>query len=298
MISILIPIYNYNCVALVKELHLQASKENIDFEIICIDDASSMCKNENREINHINKCCYIELEENIGRAKIRNLLAQKATYEFLLFMDCDSEPTSSFYIKNYIDICQQENSIICGGVKYKNENILPSQQLRYKYGKKKEEIGATIRNEHPANKFTSFNLLISKNIFNTITFNESITQYGHEDTLFGLELQSSGFKIVHIDNSLYHLGLDENHLYLKKTRQSIENALSLSRKLPRDYINSFTLLKVYYKIKRYGLSPWFRMLYRICHKTIEKHLTGNNPNITIFSIYKLMYIAYIEKEKC
>jgi glycosyltransferase involved in cell wall biosynthesis len=41
MLSILIPIYNYNAYPLVKELHSQCLEATIDFEIFCIDDASN-----------------------------------------------------------------------------------------------------------------------------------------------------------------------------------------------------------------------------------------------------------------
>jgi glycosyltransferase involved in cell wall biosynthesis len=40
MISVLIPVYNYDVTEAVKELHRQLSKEGVNFEIRIIDDAS------------------------------------------------------------------------------------------------------------------------------------------------------------------------------------------------------------------------------------------------------------------
>ena len=52
MISILIPCYDYNAYPLVSKLEKQALILNINFEIICIDDASFSSKNEtNQKIN-------------------------------------------------------------------------------------------------------------------------------------------------------------------------------------------------------------------------------------------------------
>ena len=51
MISILIPLYNYDATALVTLLVSQLSVENIDFEIICIDDASPNYYLENDKLN-------------------------------------------------------------------------------------------------------------------------------------------------------------------------------------------------------------------------------------------------------
>ena len=40
MLSILIPIYNYDVRSLVEDLFHQCKDQNIEFEIVCMDDAS------------------------------------------------------------------------------------------------------------------------------------------------------------------------------------------------------------------------------------------------------------------
>ena len=63
ILSILIPVYNYNCVALVKALQQQAENCNIDYEILVADDGSDnaaiVCLN--REINAIPHSFYHEM---------------------------------------------------------------------------------------------------------------------------------------------------------------------------------------------------------------------------------------------
>ena len=88
MISICIPVYNFNITSLVNELSNQVNSLNIPCEIIVIDD----CSENFKRINKIEceKHTYIELSENIGRARIRNLFLKYAKYEYLLFLDCDS----------------------------------------------------------------------------------------------------------------------------------------------------------------------------------------------------------------
>ena len=101
MLSILIPTYNCDCTRLVKELYSQAEHADVDYEIIVADDASPMVehKMKNREINALPHCRLIELEENIGRARIRNRLADEARHEWLLFMDADAEVISDDFIE-------------------------------------------------------------------------------------------------------------------------------------------------------------------------------------------------------
>jgi glycosyltransferase involved in cell wall biosynthesis len=102
MLSILIPTFNYNAFSLVKEMHHQLTLEALDFEIICIDDASYSPLNiKNEEINTLSFSSFKSLERNVGRSAIRNLLADTAKYKWLLFLDVDVIPVKPSFIKNY-----------------------------------------------------------------------------------------------------------------------------------------------------------------------------------------------------
>ena len=100
MLSILIPVYNYDIFKFVSKLHYQCKAEKIKFEIIIIEDGS-VNTFKNQELQKLDSVNYIKQEKNIGRAKIRNLLAEKAKYNNLLFIDCDSDIYDN-YIKKYI----------------------------------------------------------------------------------------------------------------------------------------------------------------------------------------------------
>jgi len=53
--------------------------------------------------NVCRKEIYIQLDNNIGRAKIRNLFLKYAKYDYLLFLDCDTFIISDdFVAKIYI----------------------------------------------------------------------------------------------------------------------------------------------------------------------------------------------------
>src|ERR1044071_5613337 len=101
MLSILIPVYNFDVTGLAASL--QASETNIPFEIICLDDGSApMFKAINKKIAGLENIIYEELPQNIGRSKIRNLLAERAKYEYLLFLDCDSTAVSGRFLSSYV----------------------------------------------------------------------------------------------------------------------------------------------------------------------------------------------------
>ena len=113
MLSILIPTYNYNVTRLVKEIHKQLLETKIKFEIICLDDGSkSHLNNKNKDINLLSNVNFSELDINIGRSAIRNLLAEKANYKWLLFLDADVIPKSKNFISDYISHISDENKEI------------------------------------------------------------------------------------------------------------------------------------------------------------------------------------------
>lgn len=296
MISILIPIYNYNVTHFVETLYQQGKASGINFEIILMDDASTT---EFRDVNEKwslqPDITYIQLEQNVGRAKIRNLLAEKAEYDFLLFQDCDAEIASPSYFKNYIAQCQ-ENKVVCGGTIYKEDTPKDnSLMLRWKYGKEREERSAEKRQQHPNAAFTTNNFLIPKKIFNTIKFDESLIKYGHEDTLFGYELSQQNIIIHHINNPLFHIGLESAEVFLKKTEESIKNLIQIieTKKLEKKFYQDVKLLSYFLIIKQYKLNWFFNLLYKLFHQTLHNHLKNNtNPTIKYFDIYKILLLNF------
>ncbi len=290
MLSILIPTYNYDCLGLVEELHRQAQTLSFPTEILVADDASKeeMMRN-NRKINKLSNCMFIELKENVGRAKIRNFLSEKAQYNLLLFIDSDAGLISKRFLNDYV-LAIQNFDVVCGGLLYDRPIPSTTFSLRYYYGISKEERSAKERNLHPYAQFSSFNFLIKKTIFQKILFDESFSGYGHEDTAFGIELEKLGVKIKHINNPLYHLGLEKNEDFLRKTETSIENLYKFSYKLE----GHVRLLQSYNQVKRYKLLKLISFIFKITRKTMKKDLLGSNPSMKIFSFYKLGYLCTIK----
>ena len=60
-------------------------------------------------------CRYFALEHNIGRASIRNFLADQSKYDKLLFLDCDTGVKDKQFLKKYTDAADKA-SVVCGGL--------------------------------------------------------------------------------------------------------------------------------------------------------------------------------------
>ena len=300
MLSILIPVYNYNAVNLVRQLYNQSIALEIPFEILLLDDDSdNICKRENVILKDLPHTTLFELPTKVGRAIARNYLAGQAKYDYLLFLDCDSEPIDEQFIERYIPYCKGKSIVVCGGTAYKTQKPLPNSYLRWIYGVRCEEKSAEQRNKAPNSKFSTFNFLISRELFLSIRFNELLRNYGHEDTLFGLELQKHNYIVTHIDNPLYHTGIDANAVYLEKTRQGVENLKMLLEQYPDNekLIKNIRLLEYYVFLEKFHLTLLFFAFFRLFRKLILANFNSKYPNLTLFNIYKLGYLCGLKYRK-
>lgn len=289
MLSILIPTYNYNVLPLCEILSKQAQQQNIDFEIICVDDASEQ-HFDNHKINSLENASYIKNAINIGRSSIRNLLASKAKFKYLLFLDADVIPVHNSFIKNYILQIQENNCVICGGLEYKN---ISEQRglLRFKFGKKSEEVSEDIRNTKPYKYFFTSNFLIEAKLFQSIKFDESLKQYGREDLLFSLNLKSRKVNIFHINNPVYHLGLDENSVFVSKTEKAMKNLIYLESK-KKVKTEEVSLLKAVDGIRKFGL-----LIFVASFHTYFRNKAINNASVLYFNFMKVAYLCKLKIAK-
>lgn len=293
MISVLIPIYNYNVTKLVAEIHNQLSLLNIDFEIICIDDASTKSFIENDTIQYLKNLTYIKLNRNIGRSKIRNLLASKAKYNWLLFLDVDVLPKRQVFIKNYIEyINLNTGKVFVGGLVYEDIELTKEKLLRWVYGKRREEIPLAKKRKQPYKYFFGGNFLIEKGVFDSIKFNELINQYGYEDVLFSANLKQHSIVVFQIENPVIHLGIDATENYLINVRSSIENLHNL---LENELLKDIKILKFYSFIKKIKATFLLGKIYIIFKKQLEYVLKSAHPKLFILDFYKLSYLCYLKK---
>ncbi len=282
MLSILIPVFNYDVTELVTELALQCQKTEIPFEIICVDDGSGCPK---PDLNQPYFTWHKNLK-NEGRAKTRNILASMAQHEFLLFLDADVLPANRNFIHNYRE--NFKSKVVCGGISYQAD--APEEQLflRWTYGKKHEEINADRRNKHPYLSFMTGNFMCHKSVFEKVTFNSSLTSYGHEDTLFGKELLENAIHIKHINNPIIHLGLENNQEFLHKSKIGITSLVQLYRdqKITRNYSK---LIKLYENLDALGLKNSVIKLIHSRSIQMQSDLVKNGKSTWKLQVLKLIW---------
>tara|TARA_R110002167_G_scaffold32805_7_gene106122 strand:- start:10943 stop:11830 length:888 start_codon:yes stop_codon:yes gene_type:complete len=295
MLSILIPTYNYNVYPLAKQLVQQATLLNIDFEFICIDDASSSPLNmENEKINSLKNSKFIAQKQNAGYRGNRNNLVKKSKYEYLLFIDGDSIINNKNFLFNYISNLDNYVDIIYGGRTHPINIDDANKKLRWKYGKQIEDKTAMVRNKNIYKSLMFNNTLIRKECFNSIKFDTSVTKYGHDDTLFAYQVSKSNLKVKHIDNPVEHGDIDLNITFIKKTEEGIINIFDLYQSNKIDY-KFVKILNFYTNLKKIKINYFVSFLFKFTKPVLTKQLESSNPSLILFNFYKIGLLCSLKK---
>lgn len=288
MISVLIPTYNYPCYKLASDLHEQLELSGVKYEIIMAEDGSKdqVSVIANHKIKELSNCRHIINKDNLGRARIINFLIRESKGDWCIIMDSDAKVVTPDFINKYVAYTKENNDVVVGSLVNPDKPPQPDATLRYKYEKAAEKFrSAEYRNIHPFERFTTFNFMARRSVLLEVPFDERCTEYGYEDTLMGIEMRRQGKKVLHIDNPLMHLGFDNNATFLKKTETSLHSL----KKIEKDMLPYTPLGKMVIKLGRIHLASIIGGIFRILKPLLRRNLLGNNPNLTLFSFYKLGY---------
>jgi glycosyltransferase involved in cell wall biosynthesis len=296
-ISLLVPVYDYDIIALVHGMKSAMGKVPEFCEILIGDDGSSPEYKEKYRAIEGEGVRLISSEKNIGRAAIRNKLAMEAAGDYLLFIDADTvlQGTSETYFRNWLSM-MSGYSVVCGGILYHDAPPGdPDKLLRWKYGKWAEQRKASEKNKNPNEWFTTFNVMIQKVVFSKIRFNEELKQYGYEDTLMGYQLKKAGIDVLHIDNGLIHEGLETNKEFLNKTKLGVENLSRLYDNVTdkKTFSRTVKILRTYNTLRFFRLTNSLARFYIRFRDRMEIRLDSSKISILLFRFYKVaMFCTY------
>jgi glycosyltransferase involved in cell wall biosynthesis len=296
MISICIPVYNFDVTELVEMLLEQSTTIHEEVEILVFDDRSnSFYKKRNSLLTKYDTVSYLEFETNLGRSRIRNRLADFSVGSHLLFLDCDMIPSDCNFLRNYVE-AKELVPVICGGIAYGDKPFQQELLLRWKYGVAREAYNETYRQYKPYRLFTNGNFMVSKEVFNQIRYNEDIMGYGHENTLFALELKNRKIPILHIHNPSLHLGIEPNYEFLAKSEQgivSLVRLLTIAPNMRKELFSNIRILRFYQILRILGLKYPIRWFFRVFNPMIRRALCSAKPSLLLFDLYKVGLIARI-----
>ena len=308
-LSILLPSYNNVCVSLVQVLQRQADalRGKLDkpfrYEIIVADDGSTdaACIDANRVIGDMLHCRYLRMEQNVGRAQIRNVLISESRGDYVLLIDSDLFLCDDNYLYKY---ATSTADVVYGGTRIGGEGFAMVDNeantenlkgnLRYIYEKKAEPSHrAAFRQLRPNQEISVCNLYARRDIMEAHPFDSRFKAYGYEDVLFGKRLAESGIEVTHIDNPVLINEFESNSVFVKKTEEAILTLCRFEQDL-EGYSNLKTKVST---LGRYIPLSLFRLWHRIMKNKEKRNLTGLKPSLLLFKLYKLGFFLENRKVK-
>uniref|UniRef100_UPI00402922B1 glycosyltransferase family 2 protein n=1 Tax=Prevotella sp. TaxID=59823 RepID=UPI00402922B1 len=308
-LSILLPSYNNVCVSLVQALQRQADalRGKLDkpfrYEIIVADDCSTdaACIDANRVIGDMLHCRYLRMEQNVGRAQIRNVLISESRGDYVLLIDSDLFLCDDNYLYKY---ATSTADVVYGGTRIGGEGFAMVDNeantehlkgnLRYIYEKKAEPSHrAVFRQLRPNQEISVCNLYARRDIMEAHPFDSRFKAYGYEDVLFGKRLAESGIEVTHIDNPVLINEFEPNSVFVKKTEEAILTLCRFEQDL-EGYSNLKTKVTT---LGRYIPLSLFRLWHRIMKNKEKRNLTGAKPSLLLFKLYKLGFFLENRKVK-
>lgn len=286
-LSILIPVYNYDCRPLVLSLLRLTTPllaDGVLVELIVADDGSSDSSvlQANATLSSNPLCRYIRRQENCGRAAIRNFLAQESKYQWLLFLDCDMQLPDDNFLSTYLN--SEGEEVIDGGFAVLEQPDQEGHNLRYTYEFSEQmRHSAEQRRANPYRSFRTTNFLIRRDIMLAHPFDERFRHYGYEDVLFGKQLCEAGIHIEHIDNPLSFEVFEDNAAFLDKTEEGLRTLHQFRSEL-KGYSALLTAVE---RLRPWGLLPLLRCWHSLFGAAERRRLQAGRYDTRLFQLYRL-----------
>jgi glycosyltransferase involved in cell wall biosynthesis len=262
-LSVLIPVFREDPLALLRALDTQASRLGDRIEIIVLDDAGGDAVLSARVAAAVGAlqapARLIQLRANEGRARGRNRLAAAARANHLLFLDSDMLPDRPDFLQAYLQRVSDNPAVVVGGFSVAQCLVGEAHALHRAMAARADCLPAAVRALTPEKYVFTSNLLVRRDVFEAEAFDEGFRGWGWEDVEWGARV-SRRFPILHIDNPATHLGLDTPEVLAGKYEQSVQNFARLAARHP-DLVSRYPSFKAAQRMKAWpGVSRWRGLL--------------------------------------
>ncbi|MEL8054719.1 MAG: glycosyltransferase family A protein [Pseudomonadota bacterium] len=175
----------------------------------------------------------ITSQDNMGRAHARNRLIALAETDWILFLDADMHPDSPDFLSRYLAAATDSDtpSLIPGGFSLKHAHPTDETRLHAAQSLASECVDASVRARQPGRYVFTSNILVHREILETVQFDDAFKGWGWEDVDWGLRIAEQ-YPITHIDNPATHLGLDSDDTLMAKYSGSSANFARVLQRHP------------------------------------------------------------------
>lgn len=282
--------HNYNPKPLLREITDQIHKNQAEIRVVVWDDGSdAVCQHQlvvlQKEFAR-SPVTWVTGVENVGRARMRQNILDFDQEGWIVCLDSDMVPDEDF-VEQMVALLVDPAQVYLGQHYYQVEIPFEPFRLHWYYGKKRE----VRRNENLRRHFSTGIFALHSSLTPRLSFDQHLTGYGHEDTLFGLQLENLAIPVKRIPLKAQHDGLDPFGKFLEKQYEAVHNLQYLQKAFP-GYRNG--LIKWGRRFRSIpGLSTWIgREAFRaFCIQKLER----NPERLFYLDLWKLS--IYLSEER-
>ncbi|MDO1560338.1 glycosyltransferase family A protein [Brevundimonas sp. 2R-24] len=223
-LSVLIPFFRDDPTRLIHALDAQGARE---VELVLLDDGGEDASLTQRVRQALEAATLpirlVVLHENAGRARGRNLLAEQARAEALLFLDSDMLPDRPDFLHRWLTLAKAPSiGVAFGGFSLLQAPRDPRFAVHRAMALRSDCLPAAERMKTPEKYVYTSNLLVRREVFDRISFAADFTGWGWEDVEWAMRAADIS-PIVHVDIPATHMGLDPVEALIGKYEQSAPN---------------------------------------------------------------------------
>lgn len=222
-LSVLIPFMRDDPSALLAAL----DRETLPVEVIVLDDGSGdpdLAARVGEAVEAMRlPARFVRLAANEGRSRGRNRLARHARADRFLFIDADMAPDTDHFLADWLALIDaRDPAAAFGGFSLDQTPRTRANALHRAMALKSDCVPAAERALQPAKHVFTANLMVRREVFDAIGFDERFTGWGWEDVEWAIRV-AARWPIVHADIPASHLGLDPAPVMARKYEQSAAN---------------------------------------------------------------------------
>ena len=227
MLSVLTPFLRDDPSGLVLDGGDQAARLPVPVEIVVLDDGTGDEALTQRLVEQIQRlpmpAAFVQLAANEGRAAARNRLAQFARGRHFLFLDADTVPDRADFLLAYAEmIAADDPPLVIGGFSLIQASHAPEYDLHRAMAILLDCMPAHVRQVAPWRFVYGANILVRRDVMQVVPFNPEYRAWGWEDQEWGMRV-AQRWPILHVDNTVSHMGLDRVETLLDKYASSGAN---------------------------------------------------------------------------
>ena len=222
-LSVLIPFMRDDPTGLLAAL----DREALPVEVIVLDDGSgdpALAARVGEAVEATGlPARFVRLTANEGRSKGRNRLARHARADRFLFIDADMLPDTGHFLADWLALIEaRDPAAAFGGFSLDQTPRTRANALHRAMALKSDCVPAPERSRAPAKHMFTANLMVRRDVFDSVTFDERFTGWGWEDVEWAIRVADL-WPVVHAHIPASHLGLDSAATLARKYEQSAAN---------------------------------------------------------------------------